>query len=63
MRGNGRRPKLIYLYPRDWCSGGLVFPKREYAIGKGPHVFFAVVSYPPPSNHSIFRASSGLFSV
>ncbi len=51
MSGNGRRPKRIYLYPRYWCSGGLVFPKREYAIRRGPHVLFDVVSlapYPPP---------------
>jgi hypothetical protein len=51
-----------------WCSGGLVFPKREYAIRRGPHVLSAVVSfapYPPnpQSNHSIFRASSLVFSL
>jgi hypothetical protein len=62
----------LFVFPGLCCSGGLVFPKREYDIRRGPHDSFAVVSLapyllpPPPnpqSNHSIFRASSLVFSL
>ncbi len=60
MRGNGGRPKLIYLYPRDWCSGGLVFLKREMLFEEA-HTFYLLSSLwlhtLPPKQSQIFRAS------